>query len=128
MKKPKLILKDPHMFCLESNMGKASASLNAQDVANRTEKTNAMCFIQSWHLQVGKPQRDVEEEGIEKGMIGEEETRGANQEARTGEERRISVVKQEQNHPDLPGTEFRRSTRKIRSLTLKMTLMKKEKI
>merc|ERR1712236_40418 len=125
MRKQKLTLKDLHMFSVESNMGKASASTSVKDVASHTGKTSATNFIQSWHLQVGEPQRDVEEEGIEKGMIGEEETRGANQEAGTGEERRISVVKQEQNHPDLPGTEFRKSTRKTRSLTLKMTLRKK---
>ena len=135
MKKPKLILKDPHMFCVESNMGKASASLNAQDVANRTERTNAMCCIQSWPPQVGEPQIDLREKEIEKEMIGVEEIKEAKQGVRREEEieAKIGVVNlqsmtKEINHLDHLGKEFRKLTRETGSLILKMTLIKKEGI
>ena len=130
MKKRKLRLKDLHMLCVASNMGSVSANLNAQDVANRTQLTNAMFCIQSWLPQVGEPQINLGEKEIEKEMIGVEGTRGAKQGALRGEEieARIGVVTREINHLDHLGKGFRRLTRKTGSLILKMTLIKKEEI
>ena len=113
-------------------MGSASASLNAQNVANHTRLTNVMFCIQSWPPQVGEPQIDLGEKEIEKEMIGVEEIKEAKQgvlreeeiEVKTGVVNLQSMI----NHLDHLGKEFRRLTRKTGSLILKMTLIKKEEI
>ena len=124
--KRKLSLKDPHMPCVESNMGRGNVSLSVQVVVNHTQLTNAMCCIQSWLPQDGEPQIDLKGKEIEKEMIGEEEIKEAKQGAQR--EEGIGIVTREISRLDHLEKEFRRLTRKKGNLTLKTTLIKKEEI
>ena len=132
MKKEKLIPLDLHMHCVVRYTPSGSANSNAPDVANHTLLTSAMFFIQAKPPQDGGRQLKMEEEEIEKEMMGVEGVKEARQrvvreeeiEVMIGEVSRQNMIRKIGllNHLE---KEFRRWTRETGNRKLKMILIKK---